>query len=136
MTIPFSTIDATGVHVPDYSAVLAGVQDLFRGIYGADVLITPDTQDGQWLPVLSQAISDSNQVVATTYNAFIPTFAQGVGLSSLVKLNGLKRGVPTNSQIVVTIVGVVGTVITNGQVGDNAGLAQVWNLPASVTIPP
>lgn len=135
MTIPSTTIDSTGVHVPDFSAVLLGVQNLYWGIYGSDAVLTPDTQDGQFLGVLAQGISSCNQGVGAAYNAFIPTFAQGAGLSSLVKINGLQRGVPTNSQIVVTVGGTVGTVITNGQVGDNAGLSQTWNLPATVTIP-
>ncbi len=135
MTIPSAQITSTGVVVPDYADVLAAVQNLFGSIYGADTVLNPNTQDEQWLAVLSQAISDSNQMVAAAYNSFSPTFAQGAGLSILVKLNGLQRNVPSNSQIVVTITGVAGTVITNGKVGDNAGLGQIWDLPVSVTIP-
>ena len=134
--IPTTQITPTGVIVPDYADVLAGAQNLFGSIYGADTVLNPNTQDEQMLAIFAQAISDSNQGVAAAYNAFIPSFAQGAGLSSLVKINGLQRGVPTNSQIVVTIVGVAGTPITSGQVGDNAGLRQIWNLPALVTIPP
>lgn len=136
IAIPSAQITSTGVVVPDYADVLAAVRNLFGSIYGADTVLTPNTQDDQWLSVLSQAISNSNQGVGAAYNAFAPTFAQGAGLSSLVKINGLRRGVPTNSQIVVTITGTAGTQIINGQVGDNAGLNQVWNLPVSVIIPP
>lgn len=136
VTIPSAQITSTGVVVPDYADVLAAVLNLFGSIYGADTVQTPNTQDDQWLSVLAQAISNCNQGVGAAYNSFIPVFAQGVGLSGLVKINGLQRGVPTNSQIAVTITGTAGTQIINGQVGDNAGLNQVWNLPTSVIIPP
>lgn len=137
MTTPASAqITSTGYVAPSYADVLAYVQSVYLGIYGADAVITPNTQDGQLLGIFSQLISDANQLGGAVFNSFSPTFAQGVGLSSLVKINGLRRKVPTNSQIVVTVTGSAGAVITNGQVGDNAGLQQVWNLPASVIIPP
>lgn len=137
MTTPASAqVTPTGYVTPSYADVLAYLQSLYLGIYGADGVITPNTQDGQLLGVLAQLLSDANQLGGAVFNSFSPTFAQGVGLSSLVKLNGLQRKIPTNSQVVVTITGTAGTVITSGQVGDNAGLSQVWNLPATVTIPP
>jgi uncharacterized phage protein gp47/JayE len=56
-----------------------------------------------------------------------------VGLSRVVKINGIRRGVPTRSQVDVEIVGQSGTVITDGVVQDT--LDQKWDLPATVTIP-
>ncbi len=70
------------------------------------------------------------------YNSFSPGFAQGAGLSSIVKINGIARKVPSNSQCVVTIVGQAGAQITNGIIGDNLNLGTQWALPALVTIPP
>jgi uncharacterized phage protein gp47/JayE len=70
---------------------------------------------------------------AATYNSFSPLTAQGVGLSRVVKINGLKRNIPSYSSVVVTITGTGGTVITNGVVQDTLG--QKWNLPTTVTIP-
>ncbi len=75
----------------------------------------------------------TNQTAIAAYNNFSPATAQGNGLSSIVKTNGIARRVATNSTVDVTIVGVAGSVITNGKVGD--ALGNVWNLPASVTIP-
>ena len=68
------------------------------------------------------------------YNQFSPATAQGVGLSSVVRINGIARLVASNSQVFLLIGGTVGTVITNGIAADANG--NRWALPASVTIPP
>ena len=129
----YATLDDTGVHVPSYSEVLAGLQAIVRSIYGADAYIAPDSQDGQFLAAWAASINEVNQVALAVYQQFSPTYAQGVGLSSLLKLNGTKRQSATHSTATVTIVGVTGTTITNGIVRDGSG--QLWNLPASVVIP-
>ena len=94
-----------------------------------------NTQDGQWLASMAQGLYDSNQAVVNAYNSFSPVFAQGAALSSLVKINGLTRKAASNSTADVTLVGVAGTLISNGAVGDNLNLGTQWALPASVTIP-
>lgn len=135
MTSLAAQITAAGISAPDYPTILASLQDSYRGIYGSDVDLDPDTQDGQLLAIFARAIYDCNQSVISSYNAFSPNTAQGTGLSNLVKLNGLRRKIPTNSTAVLTLVGAVGTVITNGVVGDNVNLDTRWTLPATVTIP-
>ncbi len=130
--IPVTTIDENGVTVPDFTDVLSGVQDDFKSIYGADIIITPDSQDGQFTSIIAAALNDLNQLLADVYNAFPPGSAQGVGLSRMVKINGIARRVATHSTAVVTITGVAGTVITNGVVTDTSG--QSWDLPPTVTI--
>ncbi len=127
-------IDSTGYHYADYPTFLAFVQDQYRSIYGADVYLGADSMDGQWTAILAQALYDTALLGAQTYNSFSPTTAQGVGLSRVVKINGIARNIPTNSTVVLTIVGTAGTTITNGIAADNLG--QQWALPASVTIPP
>ncbi|WP_205683726.1 hypothetical protein [Cupriavidus malaysiensis] len=67
-------------------------------------------------------------------DAFSPATAQGANLSSVVKINGLRRNTPSNSTVDQIIVGVAGTVITNGVTQDANG--NKWALPTAVTIPP
>lgn len=57
-------------------------------------------------------------------------------MSTVVKVNGITREVPTSSTAVVTLSGVAGTVINNGAIGDNLNLGTVWILPATVVLPP
>lgn len=126
-------IDATGYHFADFPSFLSYLTTAYQSIYGSDVYLGADSQDGQWLALVAQALFDTASVGASNYNSFSPATAQGVGLSRVVKINGLRRGIPTNSTVVVTIIGTANTVIANGVVIDT--LQQKWDLPASVTIP-
>lgn len=128
-------ITAAGISAPDYDDALAQLQSGYWQIYGSDAVLDPDSQDGQLLAVFARAITDLNQLAINTYNSFSPASAQGAGLASIVKINGLTKEVASNSTTIVTIVGQVGTTITNGMVGDNAGLNTQWALPSIVNIP-
>lgn len=126
-------IDESGYHFADYPTVLAHYQDAYRAVYGNDVYLEPDSQDGQWLAIQAQASYDLMVLFAAVYNSFAPNTASGVPLSRSVKINGIARKVATFSNADLTIVGQAGTAITNGQAEDGNGIK--WNLPASVTIP-
>lgn len=126
-------VDATGFHYPDYPTVLEQLKDEYRTIYGNDVYLEADSQDGQWVAVMALAIFDTIQVAAAVYNSFSPLTAQSDALSRNVKINGIRRRVATYSQVDLRIVGQVGTTINNGQAEDTLG--QKWSLPALVTIP-
>lgn len=125
-------IDSTGYHFSDYPTFLAWLQGVYTGIYGADVYLGADSQDGQFIAILAQAFYDTAALGSSVYNSFSPATAQGVGLSRVVKINGLSREVPSFSTVVVTIVGQANTVISNGIAQDVLG--QQWALPLSVTI--
>lgn len=127
------TINSGGITAPTYDQVLSGLITAFQSIYGSDAYLSPDSQDGQLLAVFALAIHDSNQAAIAIYNSFSPTYAQGAGLSSLVKINGITRQIPTNSSANLTIIGQAGTVISSGVAQDTLG--NKWNLPGTVTIP-
>lgn len=126
-------IDASGFHTPDYPAVLDFLKEEYRTIYGSDVYLEADSQDGQWIAVQALAIFDTLQVAQATYNSFSPFSAQRDALSRNVKINGIRRLIASFSQVDLVIVGQAGTTILNGQAEDS--LSQKWNLPASVVVP-
>ena len=126
-------IDATGFHIPDYPTVLQFLKDEYKTIYGNDVYLEPDSQDGQWIAVQALAIFDTMQVAQDTYNSFSPLTAQKDALSRNVKINGIRRLSASYSQVDLVIIGQAGTTINNGQVEDT--LTQKWNLPATVVVP-
>lgn len=138
-TYPLPTLAAqvtsTGISAPVYADILESLKASYRAIFGSDTYLEPDSQDGQLLAIFASAINDCNQATIAAYNSFSPTTAQGAGLSSVVKINGLARLVPSNSTALVTIVGAAGTLIANGVIGDNQSLGTTWNLPSLVTIP-
>lgn len=129
---PVCSIDFSGIHYPAYSDCLAYVQGVFQGIYGQDIVLTADTQDGELCAILAKALSDTNAATVSVYNAFSPSTAQGAGLSSVVKINGLARKVPTTSSVDIVCVGQAGAKIVNGSVSDGA---NGWYLPPLVVIP-
>lgn len=128
------TIDASGITAPTYDQALEYLQAKFRSIYGEDVYLGSDSEDGQWLGVLAKEFSDTGAVAVSIYRSFSPSTAQDDALSSNVKINGIKRNRATYSTVDLLIGGQVGATITSGSVKDNDG--NIWNLPASVTIPP
>lgn len=134
ITTTAPTIDATGISAPAFSDILDFLKSKYQGIYGPDTYLEDDSKDGQLLAIFASCINDANAVAISVYNAFSPATAQGANLSSVVKINGIARAVASASTVDVTIVGVVGTTITNGVVQDTNQVN--WDLPASVTIPP
>jgi uncharacterized phage protein gp47/JayE len=126
-------VTSTGISAPSYADIYASLQASVQAIYGSDIYIDPDSQDGQFLGIFAQAVNDSNNTAIAVYNSFSPLTAQGTGLSTVVGINGLTRLTASNSTVTVTIVGVAGTIITNGIVADTLG--NQYTLPASVTIP-
>lgn len=133
MDTPVATIDATGLHLPTYAEGLSYFQGAFRAIYGEDVVLEPSTQDGQFMALLARALKQCNDSVAQAYNAYSPATAQGTGLSSNVKINGVARKTPSRSSVDLRIVGQAGATLLSGVVSDDQG--STWTLPASITIP-
>lgn len=126
-------IDDTGLHVPEYADIKSTLESAWRGIYGSDIYLEPDSQDGQLIAVFALALLDTYQAMEQVYQGFSPSTASGETLSRVVKINGIRRQAGTYSTADVTITGTAGTTITNGIIADVAG--QKWNLPASVVIP-
>lgn len=127
------TIDGTGIHVPTFEQIILYLQGQWQRIYGQDIYLENDSQDGQLIGVLAKAISDNNAAIVAAYLAYSPSTAQGVGLSSIVKTNGIKRLVPSQSSADLLVSGTPGTVITNGIAEDQLG--NQWILPTPINIP-
>jgi uncharacterized phage protein gp47/JayE len=126
-------VDVTGIHNVPYQTILDYVRAKYASIYGSDVYLENDSQDEQLLAVYALGISDANSLAIAVYNAFSPVTAQGVGLSSNVKINGLARLVPSNGTVNVDIGGQNGTQIFNGIVADPDTNVR-WLLPPVVEI--
>lgn len=130
---PVCYIDAAGIHRPALSDCIAYYTAKYQGVYGSDVYLGSDSQDGEWLGLQASAIDDANAMCVAAYNGFSPATAQGANLASVVKTNGITKGIASFSSVPLIIGGPQGTTINNGLVTDPAG--NVWALPASVVIP-
>jgi uncharacterized phage protein gp47/JayE len=129
-----ATIDSTGISAPDYPSVLAQLKASYRAIYGQDVYLEPDSQDGAFLALLAAAINDVNSVAVAVFNAFSPSFAVGEGLSRNVKINGLARNVPSRSTASLLVIGTAGTFIQD-LIAVDANNNQ-WLVSGQTQIPP
>ncbi|MDD2775516.1 MAG: baseplate J/gp47 family protein [Gallionella sp.] len=127
-----ATIGVSGPVVPAFQDVLTGLQTFFQTIYGQDIYLGNDSQDGQLVGLLANAYNDLNATIVSTYQSFSPATAQGVGLSSVVKINNLTREAASNSSCPVVITGTAGTTITNGSVLDTSN--NTWLLPSVVNL--
>lgn len=126
-------INESGITAPTFAEILEYLKEQYRIIYGNDVYLENDSQDGQFLGLLSRCIGDSNAVAVEVYNSFSPATAVGEGLSRNVKINGISRAIATSSSATVKLIGQAGTTVNGGKVGDI--YSNQWLLPASVVIP-
>ena len=126
-------IDETGIHVREYQEILDGLKAEWRAIFGEDVYLEADSQEGEMLQIFALARYDAQQCAVAAYQGFSPQTARGMGLSRMVKLNGIRRRSATRSYVDVRIIGAAGTEIIGGIVEDITG--GRWNLPPTVTIP-
>ena len=127
------TIGTQGLTIPAYQDILDYLIAQKKVIYGNDIYLGEDSTDYQELSTFALMVFDVLQTAQLVYNNRGPVGAIAAALDSIVKLNGIKKQVATNSTVDLTITGTVGTIITSGIVKDISG--NKWDLPATVTIP-
>lgn len=125
-------IDETGIHIPTYTDIRNHLVDEARRIFGQDIYLAPDSADYVYISIMAEKIYDSYQLAAACFADRSPATATGVGLSSLVKLNGLRRHGASRSVATVELMGTAGTKINGGVIKDAAG--EKWDLPTAVLI--
>ena len=127
-------VDDTGFHAPTYEEILEEGKAGYRGIYGADIYLEPDSQDGASVAIEALAKYDTVLMAESVYRSFSPSTARGAGLSSMVKINGIGRHKSSFSVVPVRLVGQIGTTIVDGMVGGDSDVK--WILPTPIVIPP
>lgn len=124
-------VDDAGLHVPTYTDIRDHIISRMKEIYGEDLYLGNDAQDYQMLSVFSLHMYDTIQLLQIAYNNHSPKTSVGTGLSSIVKINGIKRKEATHSTCVLTLKGMPGTVIPSGIVEDSR--RNKWVLPENLT---
>jgi hypothetical protein len=136
MTSPVAaTISSTGISAPNFATILNYFTTQYLSIFGADSYLGNDSQDGQLLGVISQAVSDCNSSAVGVYSSFSPTTAIGTGLASNVKINGLKPIAGSFSTCPGLVCGgTAGTPLTGAMASDSNG--NLWAIPDGTVIGP
>ena len=129
-TAPY--IDENGLHIPSYTDIRDYLIDQMKVIFGDDIYIDIDTMDYQQISIFAKKIYDTNSLLQLVYNNRTPITSVGVGLDNLAVFGNIKRKPATSSTVQLTLTGVAGSVINNGEASDGTNF---WELPPTVTIP-
>ena len=111
----YQYITSTGVIVPDTSEILTEVQTEFKAVFGADLIVTPDTPQGVLATAEALARAQEVQNNAALANQINPNIAAGVFLDAIMMLSGIQRTPATQTLVTgVSLTGVAGTLIPAG----------------------
>jgi len=90
------------------------IENALKLAFGNNIDITPESGFGQFIGILSEALSDQWESQENVYNALYPSTAQGNQLSNVVMFNGIKRQKEVYSTVVGTLTGAKKTKIPAG----------------------
>jgi hypothetical protein len=99
-----NSIGPLGLTTNTQAELLANLTTLFQNIYGADIVITSNSPDGQLINGFIQVILDDQDLLTQIYNTFDPDNAVGVILDQRVAINGIQRQAGTLTVTNITIV--------------------------------
>jgi len=108
-------LNASGVIVPDTGEVLTEVQNEFKTVFGADLIVTPDTPQGVLIVAETEARSNVLRNNAALANQINPNIAGGTFLDAIWAIMGGARTASAPSTLAgVALTGVAGTFIPAG----------------------
>lgn len=115
-----------GLIIENLATKVASLSDSYRGIYGDDIDISPDSPDGQRIAIEAKLIADIELAILDLANNQDPDLAIGQWLESKCKYAGITRKSPTNSSVDLIInTDRSLTLTTDFRVKDTAGNAWV-----------
>src|ERR1700679_2624932 len=133
-SVPYQYLDATGVVIADTSSLLADVQSEYQTVFGADLIVTPDTPQGVLITAETLARTEVVNNNAALANQVNPNIAGGVFLDAIMALTGMQRTPVTQTLVTnVSLTGVAGTVISAGTLAATSAGDQFASL-SNVTL--
>ena len=128
-------ITDSGIATTNRDTIFNNLMQEFKNLYGANAYIKEGTEDYNMISLLADLLSDMGNAAISASNALSLTNAVGVQLDNLASIyyGTFSRKPATYSTVDVTLTGISGTRIINGQVRDSYG--GIWNLETPITIP-
>lgn len=127
-------VDATGVVVPDTGALKSGIEQEYRDVFGADLVVTANTPQGVLITaetLARDAVVRNNAAVANQIN---PDIAGGVFLDAIGALTAFSRSAAAASVLrAVNVAGQPSTVIPEGSIA-KTGAGVQFASAAEVTL--
>lgn len=119
--------------IPDTQDVQAEINMEWQNVFGADLILTPNTPQGLLITTDVLARQSTLLINAAVANQINPNLAGGVFLDALWALTGGQRDAATFSIATVTLTGVAGTVIPTNVTAANA-TGDIFQIVNSVTL--
>lgn len=130
----YQYINSTGIIVPDTSNLLAETQTEFKNVFGADLVVTPDTPQGVLIAALTLVKTQLVNNNAALANQINPNIAGGVFLDAIMALTGMQRTAATRTTVEnVTLTGAPGTIISQNSQAKTAA-QDLFFLTGAVTL--
>ena len=123
-----------GITVQTFQEIYAELADGYRGIYGADINLEPDSPDGQRVGIEAQARLDLQSFGAYMYTQFDPDTALGLALNTIIKFSGITRRPATRSQVDVEITTDRPLTLSTGYTVED-DLGQAWETQQDAVLP-
>ena len=126
-------INQNGFKADSFIEILTRLSTQLKDIYGQDINLDQDTQDGQILGINTTVISDLQDLALYIYNAMDPDFAEGVNLDRLLKLLARTRLPATKSTVDINLtLGRDAIIPITYTVSDSNG--QNWQITSEQTL--
>lgn len=125
----------TGLIVSRLDERIADLTTQFQGIFGATIVLDPDTVDGQTLGIFAESINNLDMLLGQIYGMLDPNTATGAALQRLVQLNGITQLPGSYSTVTLTLGGTVGTPINAGALFHSTATNATFATDVNVTIP-
>lgn len=127
-------LTAAGLIVSRLDERIAELQTAVRAIFGPDLVLDPDSIDGQTIGIFAEAQNNLDMLLEEINNALSPSQAAGAVLSRLVQLNGITRVAGTFSTVTAKLGGIVGTIVPLGTLFHSTATLATFATGAAATI--
>lgn len=112
--VPAPSFDATGLSIPDQSAILAGLLADFRAAFGSNFSDATASPGMQLMVALAAVIGAKDDLLLNIVNQIDPAFADGRMQDAIARIYYLSRLGPLATTVDCTLSGAVGTVVPAG----------------------
>lgn len=112
--VPAPLFDATGLAIPDQSAILAGLLADFRAALGSNFSDATASPGMQLMVALAAVIGAKDDLLLNIVNQVDPAFADGRMQDALARIYYLSRLGPLATTVDCTLSGAAGTVVEAG----------------------
>ena len=130
-----SGLNAAGFERKRLVDIKVEIEAALKTAFGENIDLSPQSGFGQFIGILSEALSDQWESQENTYNSQYPSTAQGNQLSNVVMYNGIERQEASYSSVIATITGVEGTVIPAGSLASVVSTGFIFATQSEVIIP-